>query len=212
MATAYLDSNSPMIDTLQIVSVQSLWTQQWHEFYRATSTELPFVAIEDNHHRNFELWHEEDIARRNDLPLERIVEAKRNIDRYNQLRNNSMEKIDDWLLSQIASIRVESNRNVLHSETPGMMIDRLSIMALKRYHMYEEATRQNASEEHRQKCASRVVILDEQIADLSHSLAWLLAALASGERRFKVYRQFKMYNDPTLNPQLYSDTGVSKST
>ena len=91
----------------------------------------------------------------------------------------------------------------MHSETPGMMIDRLSIMALKRYHMQEEVDRTDASVEHITKCAAKVSVLDEQIADLAATLERLLGELAEGSLRFKVYRQFKMYNDPSLNPELY---------
>jgi ethanolamine ammonia-lyase large subunit len=132
------------------------------------------------------------------------VEAKRNIDKYNQLRNNAIEKIDDWILSQL-----NSNTDIdlpMHSETPGMMIDRLSIMSLKKYHMLEETVRENASEEHRSNCSKKVSVLTEQIDDLSNCLKTILDKIVNGQLKFKVYRQFKMYNDPSLNPQLYKRT------
>ena len=147
-------------------------------------------------------WHEEDIARIREIDPLRIVEAKRNIDQYNQARNNAMEKIDEWILNYLDMAGVLTAEK-LHSETPGMMIDRLSIMQLKRYHMEEETLRADASEEHKAKCFGRVNVLDEQIADLSNCLKDILEQLSSGALKFKVYRQFKMYNDPSLNPQLY---------
>jgi hypothetical protein len=135
----------------------------------------------------------------------RIVEAKRNIDQYNQARNNAMEKIDEWILNYLELAGVQT-ADKLHSETPGMMIDRLSIMQLKRYHMEEETLRADATEEHKAKCLARLNVLDEQIGDLSNCLIDILNQLERGALKFKVYRQFKMYNDPSLNPQLYNKT------
>jgi hypothetical protein len=85
-----------------------------------------------------------------------------------------------------------------------MMVDRLSILALKLYHMRLEATRASATDEHRRKCAAKVAVLEEQLRDLKQCLQELLTQLQAGTRRFKIYRQFKMYNDATLNPQLYA--------
>lgn len=178
-------------------------TQAWHAELELFAVELPWSAIEENHAQNFRLWHEEDVARRRDVGDARIVEAKRNIDVFNQARNNAMERVDDWLLGELARRGVESAVGALHSETPGMMIDRLSIMALKEFHMVEQTLRSDADEAHRVKCAARVEVLREQQSDLSEALRVLLAELPGGRRRFKVYRQFKMYNDPALNPQLY---------
>ena len=114
-----------------------------------------------------------------------------------------MEKIDEWFLNSLLQNYVVSN-GPLHSETPGMMIDRLSIMSLKRYHMHEETLRTDVSEDHILKCSSKVAVLDEQILDLSNCLESIITKLQTGEIRFKVYRQLKMYNDPALNPQLYN--------
>jgi hypothetical protein len=114
-----------------------------------------------------------------------------------------MEKIDEWFLNSLLQNYIVSNGS-LHSETPGMMIDRLSIMSLKRYHMHEETLRTDASEDHILKCSSKVAVLDEQILDLSNCLESIITKLETGEIRFKVYRQLKMYNDPALNPQLYN--------
>ncbi|WP_411826048.1 DUF4254 domain-containing protein [Luteolibacter sp. AS25] len=192
-----------MIDIAEINRFQAAATADWHDDFARSQTEAPLAFVEENHWFNFDLWHEEDVARRDDIPAERIKQAKRKIDKCNQARNNAMEKIDDWILSEIKQRQVSCPDGLLHSETPGMMIDRLSIMALKVYHMQEQVDRKDATPEHKEKCAARVVVLDEQRADLSASLEALLGDVFGGRRRFKVYRQFKMYNDPDSNPQLY---------
>lgn len=192
-----------MIDIAAILALQQSTVIHWHSHPVAVTQETaPFQFIEENMQWNFLLWHEEDIARIKDIDPLRIVTAKRNIDQYNQARNNAMEKIDEWILNDLHTRRITPG-NRLHSETPGMMTDRLSIMALKRYHMQEETDRTDASAEHREKCRQKVLILDEQISDLSNCLAYVFSQLEKGELQFKVYRQLKMYNDPTLNPQLY---------
>jgi hypothetical protein len=191
-----------MIDVNLILKLQNQNIVDWHKELTLTQTTHPFTFIEENNKWNFLLWHEEDIARIKDIEQDRIVEAKRNIDKYNQARNNAMEKIDEWVLTSL-SFSSNEIKLPLHSETPGMMIDRLSIMALKRFHMFEETVRQDAAFEHKNTCAVKVEVLDEQIEDLSNCLRELLFLLQNGQRRFKVYRQFKMYNDPKLNPELY---------
>ena len=193
-----------MISVKRILSEHKSKVEDWHNALIVSENEHPWTFIEENHKWNFSLWHEEDIARIKDIEPTRIVEAKRNIDFYNQSRNNAMEKIDEWFLNYLLQNYIVSN-GTLHSETPGMMIDRLSIMSLKRYHMHEETLRKDASEDHILKCSNKVSVLDEQILDLSNCLESILNKLQSGEIRFKVYRQLKMYNDPSLNPQLYKN-------
>jgi hypothetical protein len=146
------------------------------------------------------LWHEEDIARRDDLGSERIHQAKRAIDRYNQERNNFIEEMDKALVAALQPADTGCPKN---SETPGMIIDRLSIMALKEFHMREEALRGEASETHRATCAEKLERIILQRSDLTQSLAELITEVLTGTRTFAVYYQFKMYNDPALNPQLY---------
>jgi hypothetical protein len=183
-----------------IVRHQAEWTGRWHENPTPPEAGLPLALVEQNHRMNFDLWHEEDLARRDDLGAERVRQAKRAIDRFNQARNDAIERLDAWVLSQWPPARPAGP---LHSETPGMMIDRLSILALKLYHMRIEATRPSATEEHRRKCSDKCAVLDEQLGDLKDCLQELLEQLQGGVRRVKVYRQFKMYNDASLNPQLY---------
>ncbi len=194
-----------MIDIKKIIELQERNVIEWHNEIAESHLEQPWMFIEENNKWNFMLWHEEDIARVKDIEAEKIVIAKRNIDTFNQRRNDAMEKIDEWILSSILNLELKlSNEIPLHSETPGMMIDRLSIMGLKKYHMNEEAFRLGTSEKHRELCALKVIILNEQINDLSLCLQEVLTKIENGHLKFKVYRQLKMYNDPTLNPQLYA--------
>jgi hypothetical protein len=150
--------------------------------------------IERNHRFNARLWDEEDLARRRDAPDAEIAANKRNIDRLNQGRNDSVEQIDEILVSRLAEPKGPGAR--LHSETPGMMIDRLSILSLKIRAMGAQLGRADADADHRAACAAKLDRLKEQREDLRRCLDGLLADCARGTAWFKVYRQFKMYNDP----------------
>jgi len=184
----------------EIAALQSTLTARWHEIPPAASGEGFVRLVAENHLRNFQLWHEEDIARRDDLGSERVHQAKRAIDRFNQERNNFIEEMDQALVAALAPPTSGCPRN---SETPGMMIDRLSILALKEFHMNEEVVRTDAAPAHREKCAEKLARIRVQRADLSSCLAELISDVAAKRRTFSVYFQFKMYNDPALNPQLY---------
>jgi Protein of unknown function (DUF4254) len=151
------------------------------------------------HRANFELWHEEDKARAPGVADAEIARVKRAIDSLNQRRNDLVEKMDVWLIGQLE----QNDAAPLHSETPGLMIDRLSILALKIYHTREESHRASATESHRLKNRKRLVLLEEQRDDLAGCLDALWAEVLAGTRRFKLYRQMKMYNDPELNPAIY---------
>jgi hypothetical protein len=184
----------------EIATLQTTLTARWHEELPAASGAEFLLLVQENHLRNFQLWHEEDIARRDDLGSERVHHAKRAIDRFNQERNNFIEEMDKVLVAALNPLEAGVPRN---SETPGMMIDRLSILALKEFHMREEAVRADASEAHRATCAEKLARIIRQRADLTQCVGELLAEVAAGTRTFGVYYQFKMYNDPALNPQLY---------
>ena len=188
------------IDPHEIADLQTNLTARWHEREPAAGGEGFARLAQENHLRNFLLWHEEDIARRDDLGPERVCQAKRAIDGYNQQRNNFIEEMDKALVAELNPAESGVPRN---SETPGMIIDRLSILALKEFHMHEETVRDQASAAHREACAAKLARIRHQRADLTQSLGELLAEVAAGTRTFGVYYQFKMYNDPTLNPQLY---------
>ena len=191
-----------MLDVNKIIESQAKNIVDWHAGLSLSDIEPPFIFIQENNYWNYQLWHQEDIARRNDIEPAEMILYKRSIDRYNQQRNDAMEKIDEWIAYFLVP-KSHSSVNKMHSETPGMMIDRLSIMSLKKYHMDEEAVRKNASPEHRQKCSEMVLLLNLQIQDLSRCLSDVLLQLERGELQFRVYRQLKMYNNPDLNPQLY---------
>jgi hypothetical protein len=184
----------------EIARLQLDLTTRWHEVEPASSGEGFPLLVQENHLRNFQLWHEEDIARRDDLGSERVHQAKRAIDRFNQERNNFIEKMDEMLVKALEPAESGVPRN---SETPGMIIDRLSILALKEFHMHEETVRSDASAEHVANCSAKLARIRLQRADLIQSLGELLTEVAAGRRTFGVYYQFKMYNDPALNPQLY---------
>jgi hypothetical protein len=197
-----------MISVQNILDLQKSKVENWHVNFHLTADSLPWKFIEENHQWNFSLWHEEDITRIKDIDPLRIMQAKRNIDVFNQARNNAMEKIDEWILNYLVFNNVES-KGGLHSETPGMMIDRLSIMSLKRFHMNEETLRTDATAEHRTNCGEKLLILDEQIKDLSNCLENIFFKLKTGDISFKVYRQMKMYNDPSLNPQVHKRSSAT---
>ncbi len=187
-------------DAPEIAARQTDLTARWHQTPPAAAGEGFFRLLEENHLRNFSLWHEEDVARREDLGFEVVYHAKRNIDRFNQERNNFVEEMDKVIVAALAPPETGCPRN---SETPGMMIDRLSILALKEFHMHEETLRAEVSAAHREKCGEKLARIRRQRGDLAGCLADLLADVVAKRRTFSIYYQFKMYNDPALNPQLY---------
>lgn len=161
-------------------------------------------AIEDNHRCNCLLWDEEDLARRRNVPDAEIAKNKRAIDGFNQKRNDAIERIDEQLLTLFSDIKTSEHAR-LNSETPGAMIDRLSILSLKIHHMRLQTQRRDVDAAHIESCLQKLNRLNEQRADLASCLDRLLAECARGQSRFKIYRQFKMYNDPALNPAIYGE-------
>ena len=158
--------------------------------------------IAANHRCNHLLWDEEDQARRTDVPDAAIAANKRAIDGYNQRRNDAIERIDETLLARLAGVAPEADA-WHNSETAGAMIDRLSILALKVHHMRAQTLRGDATPEHIAACAGKLARLSLQREDLARCLDTLLARAAQGRAFWRIYRQFKMYNDPALNPWLY---------
>ena len=179
----------------------------WHAEPIANHYDGVWSIICKQHSFNFLLWHEEDIARSPDVSDQRIAEVKRAIDGFNQNRNDWIEKIDDWITGYLMEARISPEVGApLNTETPGSVIDRLSIMSLRIYHMLEQCERGGTTDEHHAKVSEKLALCIEQHKDLSQSLRELLASIESGTKRHKTYRQMKMYNDPSLNPYLYQSS------
>ena len=151
-------------------------------------------------------WHYEDIIRDPDIDPEAALDLKRKIDASNQDRTDLVEYIDSYFLKKYQSVEVKENATI-NTESPAWAIDRLSILALKIYHMQEEVNRTDASPEHIKKCRDKLDVLLEQKKDLSTAIDQLLADIESGDKYMKVYKQMKMYNDDELNPVLRGQKG-----
>ncbi len=155
------------------------------------------------HRANFELWHIEDEARAPGATDAELAAVKRRVDRTNQSRNDLAEQLDRALLAWLEPRGLPNPDAELNSESPGLIIDRLSILALKIHHTREEAERADAPAGHAERNLERLAVLEEQRADLAACLDALWRETLAGTRRFKLYRQLKMYNDPALNPAIY---------
>jgi Protein of unknown function (DUF4254) len=198
--------SAPPLNWSQVVSLQDRCTAAWHhqlpslpplpEGFERTVTEL--------HLANFELWHAEDAARTPGASDQELARIKRFIDVANQRRNDLAEQCDVLLLDILNFQDLPAPDAELHSETPGLILDRLSILSLKLFHTSEEIDRPEAPPGHAERNRQRLQILTEQRDDLAGSLERLWQQVLGRQRRFKLYRQLKMYNDPALNPALYS--------
>ncbi|MAJ37662.1 MAG: hypothetical protein CMC19_07015 [Flavobacteriaceae bacterium] len=146
-------------------------------------------------------WHYEDIIRDPDIEPNAALALKRQIDASNQNRTDLVEYLDAYFLEQYKSVEIDENASI-NTESPAWAFDRLSILALKIYHMQEEASREDASEEHLKACKQKLDILLEQKEDLSAAIEQLLNDISQGKKYMKVYKQMKMYNDDELNPVL----------
>lgn len=147
-------------------------------------------------------WHLEDLIRDPQIQPEAGMTLKRRIDKSNQDRTDLVEQIDSYFRDLYKNVQVQPTATI-NTESPAWAIDRLSILALKIWHMKEQADRADASADHRQKCQAKLDVLLEQQVDLSTAIDQLLADIAAGRKYMKVYRQMKMYNDPSTNPVLY---------
>ncbi len=194
-----------MIDVRAITDLHKSTVCDWHRqpIENAYEGFLHLVCMQ--HEQNFRLWHQEDIARSPDVTDAEMAQVKRAIDKLNQRRNDLIEQLDDAVLATLDHEGIMHDLEAkLNTETPGSAVDRLSIISLRIFHMEEQAARTDASAEHISKAKARLEILYAQHADLSQSLVELLGDIFVGRKRLKVYRQFKMYNDPTMNPYLYN--------
>ena len=149
-------------------------------------------------------WHYEDIIRDQNINPQAALKLKRLIDASNQDRTDTVEYIDSYFLKKYSEVNTKENAKI-NSESPAWAIDRLSILALKIYHMNEEATRSDATQKHQMKCKAKLDVLLEQRVDLSTAINQLLEDIENGDKYMKVYKQMKMYNDDELNPVLRSN-------
>ena len=207
----------PLIDPTQLTRFHDRTVRQWHsEAIAHDESDALLQSVARNHQYNFQLWHQEDLARDAGSGDGVIATVKRAIDRYNQQRNDAIERTDEILLRRITEqASVGSNASEasgasrqapMNSETAGNIIDRLSILSLKIFHMDEQVQRKDVGPEHQAQCAAKLAVLREQRQDLATCLGELLEDLMQGRKHHKVYRQMKMYNDPTLNPVLYEQS------
>jgi hypothetical protein len=204
-----------MLSAHRIVELQDQRTRAWHHPPADSAAAEPGAnsdpdaesgwlnAVARQHRANFDLWHIEDEARAPGATDTELAAVKRRIDTTNQRRNDLAEQVDRALLGWLEAQSLPNPEAPLHSESPGLIVDRLSILSLKIYHTREEAERQDAPAGHAERNWQRLAILEEQRSDLAGCLDALWQQTLAGTRRFKLYRQLKMYNDPTLNPAIY---------
>ncbi|MEC9094002.1 MAG: DUF4254 domain-containing protein [Planctomycetota bacterium] len=194
-----------MFESKAVIQLHDSTTSRWH----AEPVDNPYTdfmsIVCQQHSFNFNLWHEEDIARSKDVTDERIAQVKRNIDQLNQNRNDWIEKLDDWMTETLEQNAIIPKQYApINTETPGSVIDRLSIISIRLYHLQEQLEREDVDETHLQSVQHKIAVCKLQQAELGEALDELMAEIALGNKRHRTYRQFKMYNDPALNPYLYS--------
>lgn len=193
-----------MIDAGEIVRLQTELVERWHREEIEHRGKGLTALIGQQFAFNFRLWHQEDIARDPDATDERIAQVKRNIDLLNQKRNDWIERIDDAISTALEEAGVTAVKQAgMNTETVGSVIDRLGIMALRIYHLDEQLRRTDVDPAHLARVEHKVTVCRLQQADLTNALDELAAGIWAGQMKHRTYRQFKMYNDPTLNPYLY---------
>jgi hypothetical protein len=207
MAATSHSSLAGLLSADAVVALQEHLTRLWHQ--QEAGQEPVFNndfldCVFEQHLANFQLWHIEDQARSPHATDREVAETKRAIDRTNQRRNDLMESCDVALLTALEVHGLPSPTAELHSESPGLILDRLSILALKIFHTREEIERPSAPEGHAERNRERLSLLEMQRGDLAGCLDQLWRLVVVGQRRFKLYRQLKMYNDASLNPAVYS--------
>jgi Protein of unknown function (DUF4254) len=199
--------HSNILSAAEITHRHDHLTALWHEQAPTVPPESygTFLGtVIAQHLANFQLWHTEDDARAPHATDHDLADIKRAIDRINQRRNDLAERCDSVLLDHLRPLNLPNPNAELNSESPGLIIDRLSILALKLFHTTGEIVRPDAPEGHTERNRERFQILQDQRTDLAGCLDRLWQQTLAGERRFKLYRQLKMYNDPTLNPVVYT--------
>lgn len=193
-----------LIDVDQVLEMHESAIDRWHRRdIDNPYAGFPHIAC----HQcalNYRLWHQEDIARNPHASDAELAQVKRTIDKLNQMRNDHIELMDDWITVALERAGVRTAPDApLNTETPGSVIDRLGILALRIFHLEEQLQREDVDVAHRQSVAAKRDTCVEQRKDLAVSLKQLVRDISSGRKCHKTYRQLKMYNDPTLNPYLY---------
>jgi hypothetical protein len=196
---------SSLLRSSEITSLHDRFTAVWHAEAPAVPSSLTGFekVVAEQHLANFELWHAEDAARSPKATDQDIARVKRLIDSTNQRRNDLTEQCDRLLLDFLNRRNLPADGAELHSESPGLILDRLSILSLKVFHTREQIDRPEAPHGHSERNRERLCILVEQRDDLASSLDRLWQQVLNRQRGFKLYRQLKMYNDPALNPAVY---------
>lgn len=193
----------------KLISIMQQSIEDWHVSLAPASNPYREGGIEYLVYKKNQIdtiqWHVEDEIRRPDLPAEELVLLKRRIDSLNQERTDTVEILDEQIYHTFKSIEKQESAK-MNSETPAWLLDRMSILELKIYHMKEQTERKDASDEHLNLCHKKLRVLLEQREDLRVCFADLIEDLSSGKKFMKLYKQMKMYNDRNLNPALYSKT------
>lgn len=202
-----------LINVMDTKEIFALFERQIVDYHRTDSvdapTENPFAEGTFEHllweksYVDTVQWHLEDLIRPEDVDPVEALRLKRWIDRSNQRRTDMVERIDDHYMQEFAAVQVRPDAKI-NTETPAWAIDRLSILALKIYHFGIEVERKDVDEAHHARCLAKYNTLLEQKSDLMQAIDDLLKELAAGQKKMKLYRQMKMYNDPSLNPMLYN--------
>ncbi len=213
MTTSYLADTDAL--ARQILDCQAQSTSAWHEpggellpeeqMHSLPGAGNPFLEmVLQQHQRNSRLWHQEDLARAPGAEDQTIAQVKHRIDALNQERNDLVERLDELILAQLTELGVIPAKEApWNSETPGSIIDRLSILSLKVFHTRVQEERSDASDAHREAARQRREVLETQRSDLGSALQTLFSDLVAGRKQMKLYRQYKMYNDPAWNPAVY---------
>lgn len=198
---------------MKAIELFDIFTRQIVDYHKTDSVDAPTQNPFDKGSFEYLLWeksfidtvqwHLEDLIRPDDVDPVEALRLKRWIDRSNQNRTDMVERIDDYYFSQFANVQLVDGAKI-NTETPAWAIDRLSILALKIYHFEIEVNRPGISAQQYEKCKTKYDTLLTQKSDLTQAIDDLLQELAEGKKRMKLYRQMKMYNDPSLNPMLYN--------
>jgi hypothetical protein len=194
-----------MIDVQRVLEIHRETVIRWHDEDVDQPYDSVYGIVCQQHSYNFQLWHQEDTARCPHATDHELATVKRSIDKLNQQRNDWIEKIDEWIAADLSRQCIQATAAApRNTETPGSAIDRLSILALRLYHLDEQTTRLDASPELIASVRRKIAVGLTQQRDLSTSLTELLADIYAGRKQNGTYRQMKMYNDPNLNPQIYA--------